>query len=423
MYVKHPLIKYRFSRENIGLTGNSIGGWVRGDQSDYDLWAKTVSDDSWSYDGQLPYWRKVEHTFNASANPIQHGFTGPIWFASVDSTGRVYPLRDTIFQAWEQIGEHLVGDNDPNDGHPRGIGDLEENRRNGLRQLSSTAYNLSSTGVTVLTNTMVEKVLLSTQNGTVTATGVELANGTQFKASQQVILSAGTYRTPQLLMLSGIGDKNVLSANGIPTVIDLPDVGQNLHDHLEFSTYWELTEAAQAAGVAIGSNNSLFTEPQFGLGLPIDWIVTETVPKDGLIAAITADEGTPPGPDHPLLHPTRSFLETLVIYAAGSAADPVVVVNGSHIAATIVVLLPTSAGNVTLNSTDPTGPLVINPNYLATNVDKYVWRQGLKRVARLMSAPVMQSVVVGETPPDGFAPLTNSTSDADLDARAAHSAL
>lgn len=120
----------------------------------------------------------------------QHGFDGPVWDASVSSTGRDYPLRDTIKAAWASAGVPALPEYDGNDGHPRGLAEVVENMKNGLRQLASTVYPLN--GVTVMTNTLVKKVLLSTNGGTITATGIELANGTQYLARREVIVSAGS---------------------------------------------------------------------------------------------------------------------------------------------------------------------------------------------------------------------------------------
>ncbi|KAF2499358.1 glucose dehydrogenase [Lophium mytilinum] len=406
-----------------GLGGGTIinsCGWIRGNENDFDLWASTVGDSKWSYNGQLPYFRKMEHTYNASANPVQHGFVGPMWFASVSSTGRNYPLRDTIKSAWGEAGLLPPADGDANDGTPIGLGELNENRKNGLRELASSAYPLG--GVTVLTNTLVAKILISKVAGSLTATGVKLANGTTFSATRQVVLSAGAYRTPQLLMLSGVGPTAQLKKFGITQLVNAPAVGTGLADHMLLSLYWKLRPDVAAEGVALGSSNPLFTQPQFGDGVPADWVATESLPRAALIAAITKDEGKAPSSSHPLLKTTRSFMETLVIYAAGSAADPVIAYNGSHITTTLVGLLPTARGTVTLASTNPADHPIIDPQYFSTEVDKLNFRHGIQRVAQMfLGTPTGNATIEGETPADGFAPITLSSSDDYLEARARHS--
>lgn len=197
----------------------------------------------------------------------------------MSSTGRHYPLREEIAQAWNETGVEPLPKYDGNAGHPLGRAELNENRRHGLRQLASSVYPLG--GIHVLTETLVKRVILSTDaNGGVKATGIETANGTRY-AAKEVIVSAGSYRTPRLLMLSGIGPEDTLSKLGITPVVASDQVGKNLHDHLEFAQYWKLKDPS--AGYAVGSSNPLFSQPQFGTGVPVDWAVTTTVPKEGLI--------------------------------------------------------------------------------------------------------------------------------------------
>ncbi|CZR59982.1 related to alcohol oxidase [Phialocephala subalpina] len=402
-----------------GGTAINSCGWIRGDSSDYDTWADLVGDQRWSYNGMLPYMKKTERHWNQSFPPTaeeiqQHGFNGNIWDASVSSTGRVYPLRQTILAAWASNGVQALPDLDANDGSPQGLGELVENRRNGLRQLSSSAYSLD--GVTVLTNTLVKQVLLNQKGSHTTAVGVELANGTQFSVRREVILSAGAYRTPQLLLLSGIGSEQTLAPHGIKKIVESPSVGQNLWDHLQLVQFWKLRDPT--SGVAIGSNNSLFSEPQFGLGLPLDWVVTSTVPINGLKAAIQQDEGYPPSPNNPLLVRTRSFLESLVLYATGSASDPVVPTDGTHIGTSLIGLMPTSRGTVTLNMTNPADAPIIDPNYFSTEVDRYAMRTGMRQFASLMfNTPQGQALIDSETVPTGFSQTSVNSTDAELDAR------
>ena len=116
--------------------------------------ARQASDDRWSYQGLLPYFRRSEHHFNHDDDPEQHGFDGPMHTASVSSSGRRFPLRDTILKAWSRLGLEKVPD--ANNGEPLGIAELVENRRDGLRQLTSTVYPLK--GVQVMTNTLVHRI-------------------------------------------------------------------------------------------------------------------------------------------------------------------------------------------------------------------------------------------------------------------------
>lgn len=367
----------------------------------------------------LPYFIATEKYTNGSQATGQHGFDGPLRVAPVSSTGRKYPLRETLAQAWDENHVSVLPDMDGNRGNPQGRAELAEDRRDGLRQLASAAYPLN--GVQVMTNTLVRRIITTSEDDIPKAIGVETTSGEKHYG-REIIVSAGAYRTPQLLMLSGIGSKEVLSQHDIPAIVDAPDVGQNLYDHLELAQYWKLKVPSK--GYALGSDNPLFANPEFGLGVPVDWVVTTTVPRDGLVEAITADEGCPPPAEHALLATERSFLEYITLYVGGSASDPVVPLDGTHICMTIVDLLPTSKGHVTINSTDPADPPVIDPHYLSTEVDRYVWRTGLRTAARLfLDTNTGKSFIDQETPPDGFEPISLNSSDEYLDARVRHGAL
>ena len=136
---------------------HDTGGWIRGEKLDYDQWAAEVGDSRWNYENLLPYFRRSEHHFDPDADPTQHGFQGPMHTSSVTTSGRHYPLRNTILDAWKSLGLKQVADAD--NGAPQGIAELVENRRDGLRQLTSVVYPM--TGVHLMTETMARRILLS----------------------------------------------------------------------------------------------------------------------------------------------------------------------------------------------------------------------------------------------------------------------
>lgn len=227
--------------------------------------------------------------------------------------------------------------------------------------------------MTVLTDSLVKRVIFSKDGPTTTATGVELADGTKKYARKEVLLAGGAYRTPQLLMLSGIGPKDVLAEKGIEVVFDAPEVGSNLWDHLLMRTFWKLLPSMAAQGVVMGSDNKLFTGTEFESGVPLDWVVSTTLPREELIAAIaaiTADDGSKPAADHPLLIHDRTFVETIIIYAGANPASPVVSFDGLYISAAVIGLMPTSRGTISIRSNRPEDAPVIDPQYFTSAVDK-----------------------------------------------------
>lgn len=93
---------------------------MRGDRHDFDQWAEMVGDERYSYDGMLPYFIQVEEYFDASVTPGEHGSDGPIYAASVTSTGREYPLRGKLAKTWDETGVKKLDNLDANAGPPPG---------------------------------------------------------------------------------------------------------------------------------------------------------------------------------------------------------------------------------------------------------------------------------------------------------------
>ncbi|KAF2437502.1 GMC oxidoreductase [Karstenula rhodostoma CBS 690.94] len=397
-----------------GLSGGTIintGGWIRGDKADYDEWAKEVKDDRWGYDGLLPYFKRSEKHFDPNADPTQHGFDGPVITASVTSSGRKFPLREPVLKLWQNLGLKRVPD--ANNGYPQGITDLVENWKDGKRQLVSDTYSL--VGVNVLTEKTVRRVLINDEK---VAVGVELVNGEKLtvKEGGQVVLSSGAYGTPKALQLSGIGDPAELSKHGITPVIDLPAVGTNLFDHLMLFRYWKLRHPEH--GLALGSPK--FGGPNYEKGGPVDWLVTSPIPTAPYKAALEKDVGSVSDDDALLRN--RSHLEMNLLYAAIGAETQglTVPMDGNSIMTFYMGCLPTSRGSVTLNSSDPEAPPVIDPNYYATEADKHVMREGFRMHTKLMfDTPEGKDLVVEEYTPAGHEVAGIDASDDLIDKRIA----
>jgi choline dehydrogenase-like flavoprotein len=367
-----------------------------------------VNDQRWSYNGLLPYFKRCEHHFDPIADPSQHGFDGPVHIASVSSSGRRYPLRETALKLWSHLGLRQI--DDLNEGHPQGISDLVENWRNGKRQVVQSVYPLD--GVRVLTETVVRRVILESN----VAVGVELANNEIIRVRDggQVILSAGAYRTPQVLMLSGIGDEAQLSKHGIPINIELPQVGLNLHDHLGLFRYWKLRHPDR--GLSLGSPR--FGGSNYEKGGPVDFLVRAPLPTAPLRLAIQEDEGSTMD-DHPLLQ-DRTHLEMLMLYATyGAEAQGLQIpMDGGSVMTFIMGCLPTSRGTVTLNSSNPADAPVIDPNYFATNTDRHVLREGFRMHTRLMfDTQEGKELIENEHTPPGLPVLGTGSTDEEIDQR------
>ncbi|CAL5874033.1 uncharacterized protein PFLUO_LOCUS8319 [Penicillium psychrofluorescens] len=414
-------------RECYNSAGKALGGssainygtWTRGNRGDYDRWAEKVGDPGWSYEGLLPYSKRSETHFDAGLNPTQHGYHGPIHNISVSASSpkRQYPLREPIRAAWERLGVKYTPD--ANAGSPEGLAELTENWRDGQRQIANEIYGLSlQSSVSVLTDTTIRRVLLEEKNGKKVATGVETLDGQRFMASREVIVSAGAYRTPQVLMLSGIGPAEELKQHGIPQLVNAPEVGRNFHDHFAFNQWWRLREPEK--GLSIGT--PLWSDPAYAKGLPSDWVVSVRVRREDLEHALKCD-GETITKDHPYLASDVCHLEILVIYAPAGApiAKVDVPMDGTHIATAVLGMAPTSMGSITLASADPLSPPRIDPNYYASEVDRAVMRVGIRQVNKLLfGTSEGRDIIECETTGQGVAPLRPDSTDKEIDVRVRH---
>jgi choline dehydrogenase-like flavoprotein len=335
-----------------------------------------VGDKRWSWEGFLPYFCKTERHYDPKVSSKIHGQVGPVHTASVSSSGRNYPLREPIKAAWASLGIQKA--EDINDGSPLGVAEVVESRTKGQRVISSAAYSLN--GVTILSSTMAQRILISSlKDGTKVATGVELANGQSCSAKREVILSAGSIRTPQLLMLSGIGPADELKRHNIPQLVSSPEVGKSLWDHLGVFQQWKLRHLE--IGAAVGS--PAFTDPAFLTGNPIDWHTTSSISPEGLKIALSKD-----------LKDNMEELETQSLLTKGPrchlglivryASAPGLPSDGTIITSYALNYLPTSRGTITIASSDVNEEPIIDHNHLATEADRYRIRFRARMFTRLM---------------------------------------
>jgi choline dehydrogenase-like flavoprotein len=300
------------------------------------------------------------------------------------------------------VGVEEVGDS--NAGQPLGIGEFVEARTGGQRVIAAAAYSLDR--VTAMTDTLVTKVLLSGNEETVKATGVELADGREIFAKREVIILAGAIRTPQILMLSGIGSKKELARHGIECLVDSPDAGGNLWGHVVFDQFWQLRNPN--IGAAIGSTK--WTDLVFLNGNPSDWYTTISIPRDGLLHAPSKDEKEAMKDQKALLATPRCHIGNFVFYAA-------LPFDGSRVRTFTLNLLPTSRGTVILPSSDPAAKPIIDRNFNATEADRYRICTGVRMVIKMMNSPAGKEMVVGEAAPEGFKALSENSTDEEIEAR------
>ncbi|VVC97803.1 unnamed protein product, partial [Leptidea sinapis] len=223
---------------------------VRGVSNDYESWANASQDESWNWDGLLPYFIKSETLEDPLINSTEygqyHGSDGP--------TKLTRELNDATLrylQAFEEIGKNI--EEDINIGSSYGFSQPMFTISNSIRQSSAESY-LSpikeQSNLHVMKNTEVIKILFDDDNNAIGVEAVTSAGETiKLYANNEVIVSAGTFNTPKLLMLSGIGPKDTLESLDIDVISDLP-VGQNLQDHMAVVVAHQMEETDAVAAAA-----------------------------------------------------------------------------------------------------------------------------------------------------------------------------
>ena len=214
--------------------GKTLGGCssinaminVRGNRNDYDMWARNGLE-GWSYRDVLPYFRKLETSWRGASG--FHGGEGPVDNVPVDRPECLFPHLERA-----AINAGLAVCSDQNGAGQDGISRVELTTRKGRRASTSRAYlhpaMKSRRNLTVLTRAQTTRILFEGKR----AVGVDYLHAgkpRRARVNREVIVSAGTYASPQLLMLSGIGPADQLRALGIEVVQDLPGVGENLQEH------------------------------------------------------------------------------------------------------------------------------------------------------------------------------------------------
>ncbi|KAF2159751.1 GMC oxidoreductase [Zasmidium cellare ATCC 36951] len=408
-----------------GSSAANAGFWMRPDRKDLDLWAGHLDGEEgserWTYQGLLPHLKRIEsHWDREGSDREAHGFDGPF----KTRTSPELPLRQPIHDGLVSLG---FEDNPDNlNGTPFGIGRHCDNWTP-LRQPAAAVYDLS--GVSVITNATIHKILLEKKYGQdVRATGVQLVDGRKFLASKEVVLSCGAYRTPQILLLSGIGPAEDLFRHGIETIVDSPHVGKTFFDHSGIFIPWKLDSAAAEAGLAMG-HPKYMANPSFKGATPIDWMTIGALDPSALQKQLQKDSPTASiSPTHPLLAHRAHYWLATTYYASGSISGEgmqEIPFDGNYITFSTLNFLPTSRGTITLSSSNPLDYPVCDPNYFATEHDRFVLREGIRQILRLAQSEPLQPYLspTDQLAPTNFPPLSLSTTDADLDARVRRSAI
>ncbi|WP_119461963.1 choline dehydrogenase [Rhodospirillaceae bacterium SYSU D60014] len=369
---------------------SSINGmvYIRGHARDYDRWAQGGLS-NWSYADVLPYFKKAE-TRNKGGDAYR-GDSGPLHV----STARMdNPLFKAFIEAGVQAGYPFT--EDMNGYQQEGLGVMDMTVHKGRRWSAAKAYLypvMDRPNLTVETGAFTTRLLFEKTR----AVGVEFAQKgavRQVRAEREVILSSGAINSPQLLMLSGIGNADALRALEIPVVADLPGVGENLQDHIEIYVQYECTQP-------ISLYPSL--KPWNKLKIGVDWLFF----GKGIGASNQFESGgfirSHAGIEHPNLQ--YHFLPIAISYDAREKPDR----HGFQ--AHVGPMRPTSVGHVRLTSKDPRAHPSILFNYNQTESDRREMREGVRLTREIFAQKAFDPYRGPE-----MAPGSQVQSDADIDA-------
>jgi choline dehydrogenase-like flavoprotein len=345
--------------------------YVRGQRSDYDHWA-SLGNPGWSFDEVLPYFKRAEH--NERGADDLHGTGGPLNVMDLRSPNRYTPA---FVQAGVQAGH--AENRDFNGAEQEGVGAYQVTHRNGERFSAAKAYlmpNLGRANLTVLTGATARRVLME---GT-RAVGVEARIGRgirQLRARREVLLSAGALQSPQLLMLSGIGDGEQLQRHGIPVVHELPGVGTHLHDHVDVVQVVDAPHLKDLFGLSLG-----------GMVHAVKGILEWRRRRSGMLTTNFAEAGgfIKSAPDE-----ARPDLQ--LHFVVGKLLDHGrKTVFGHGYSCHVCLLQPLSRGSVRLASADPDAAPLIDPNFFGERDDMDRLVRGFKLMRQLLQQPALAAL-------------------------------
>lgn len=356
-----------------GCSSTNAMAYVRGNRADYDDWS-TAGNAGWSYEEVLPYF--IQSECNQQFEEVDQGFHGRVGELNVTDPLFTTPIGHAFVQAGQKIG--LNKNRDYNGQEQKGVGHFQFTTKNGKRHSAAAAFLkpvLQRKNLTTVTSARVQKLKIENDK----AVAVEYRRGGSLitvKANKEVILSAGTFQSPQLLMCSGVGQKSELERHGIRCVKQLPGVGKNLQDHLFFpiagflkenrgiNHYLKAWDKAKALGAYYLSRSGPFTVS------PLEafaFLHTENQQRVNMQFHFA--------PFHPGPNYQRDFYnQKEYVRDDGFLLLP-------------SLLLPKSRGEVSIRSANPDDDPVIQPNFLSAEDDLRVLLAGAKTAMELIQQP------------------------------------
>lgn len=342
--------------------------YIRGHRSDYDRWAD-AGNPGWSFDEVMPYFKRSQNQ-ERGGNEF-HGVGGPLNVADLRSP---HAICDAFIEAGEQAGYGRIEDFNAPD-IQEGVGYFQVTQQEGERCSAARAFLtpvMDRPNLTVITEAHATRILFQGKR----AAGVRYRKndeGHEITANKEVIVSAGAFQSPQLLMLSGIGPREELRSYGIEPRHELPGVGQNLQDHIDYVT-------------AITSPSR---EP-LGLSLRGSWQMLKALSdyrrfRTGKLTSNVAEAGgflrSDPGANAPDL---QLHFAVALLDDHGRKLHP-----GHGYSCHVCLLQPKSRGRVGLQSANPMAAPLIDPGFLTDEEDVERLVRGFRLMREILSAPAL----------------------------------
>jgi len=357
---------------------SSINGlvFVRGQARDFDTWAQ-MGNKGWSFAEVLPFYKRLERY--DGGDDAYRGRSGPLRVTDPDERGALY---DALIAAAAQVG--IAHNPDYNGATQDGIAMSQATMANGRRMSTAHCYLdpiRKRKNLRVVTDALTQALVLDGKR----CRGVRYSVAGQLRearVNREVVVSAGTINSPQLLELSGIGQPERLQALGIEIHHALPGVGENLRDHYAPRTRW-----------AIGAPGVTYNDRGRGLGL-VGQALRYLFTRKGLL-------GIPAAPIRAFVR-TREGLEAPdallgwvpLLYEPGQKIS-----RQSGVTCYAHAMRPDSTGHIHIRSADPRTPPAINFNFLSASLDAQITVRAVRIARALMTAPAMAALDTTELAP------------------------
>ncbi|MGR5556053.1 choline dehydrogenase [Vibrio fortis] len=366
---------------------SSINGmvYVRGHACDFDEWEEQGAA-GWNYQACLPYFRRAE-SWNQGSD-VYRGGDGPVGTCNGNDM-TLNPLYQAFIDAGKDAGYPET--KDYNGYQQEGFGAMHMTVDKGVRASTSNAYlrrALKRSNLTLIKGVVVRKVLLEQESDQLKATGVEFEKSGKIQtasASKEVISSAGSIGSVQLLQLSGVGPKAVLEKAGVELKHELSGVGENLQDHLEVYFQYHCNEP-----ITLNSKLGLVSKGMIGA----EWILT----RKGLGATNHFESCAFIRSRKGLKWPNIQyhFLPAAMRYDGQAAFD------GHGFQVHVGPNKPESRGTVAITSADPHAKPEITFNYISTEQDRQDWRDCIRLTREILSQPAMDKFRGEEIQPGAY---------------------